>query len=490
MNFNKIIFSVLLSLPFVSIFSQNMEADGIMFGTNNNEGTARSVAVGGAMSAIGADISSLSYNPAGIGVYKSTIFVLTPSIEINKSNAVFGQSSSQQLNSKVNLANVGAVFSLNSKKYGVVENFNFGFAMNTLNSFNQKNRLVQKTNNSITNQWVYEATSVNGDQDNGVSYDEFSFETIGAYNTWLVNFDQADSTYTSPIVNSILQNSITEKKGSKKDFAFSFGTNLLNKFYIGASLSIPYINYSTTTSFSEEDVNNTNGGFQKFNMLQTYDNSGLGVNLKVGAIYKPIHFLRVSAAIQTPTRYSMEETYTTDFVTDFDSISYDFASDLGNFSYTLITPWRANAGLALVSKKYGFISFDYELVDYASTSFDLDDEYIDLESSLKDNIKDKYQIAHNFKVGIESKIKKFRLRGGYALQTSPLKTAYREGNYDFSRHQFSGGIGFLWNRISLDATYRYTMSKEYEMSFDGINGITKDTDTQLLLVTVGFKLNK
>lgn len=490
MNAIKIIFSALLYLSVSTIFSQNLESDAMMFGTNNNEGSARHVAVGGAMSAIGGDVSNLSYNPAGIAVYRSSVIVLTPSVEINKSNAVFENSSSQQLNSKVNFSNVGAVFSIKNKKFGVVENFNFGFAMNTLNSFNQKNRLVQKTNNSITKQWLNEANIINGNEDRGFSYDEFSFEAVGAYNTWLVNFDAADSTYTSPIENSILQNSLTEREGSKRDFALSFGTNLMNKIYLGASLSIPYISCSSTTAFSEKDYNNTNGGFQKFNMLQSYNNSGLGINFKIGAIYKPIHFLRLSAAIQTPTRFSLEETYTTDFISEFDSVTYEFNSDLGNFSYTLITPWRANAGLALVSKKYGFISFDYELVDYTSTKFDLQDQYIDLESSLNDNIKAKYQIAHNFKIGVESKIKNFRIRGGYAMQTSPFKKPFSVNSYDFSRHQFSGGLGYLWKRISLDASYRYTMSKEFKLAFDGQNGITKDTDTQLLMVTVGFKLSK
>lgn len=490
MNTIKIIISALLCLFVSAIFSQNMEIEGLMFGTNNNEGSARYISVGGAMSAIGGDITSLSYNPAGIAIYKSSVIVLTPSVEINKSNAVFGESSRQKVNSNFNFSNVGALFSVKNKKFGIVENFNFGFAMNTLNSFNQKDRINHKTTNSISEQWLNEAISVNGTEDKEFSYDDFSFETVGAYYAWLVNFDSLASAYTTPITGSVQQNSITIKEGSKRDFALSFGTNLKNKIYIGTSLSIPYISYTSSTSFSEKDYANLNGGFQSFNMTQIYENTGLGINLKVGVIYKPINFLRLSVAIQTPTQFSLEEKYTTDFTSEFDTVSHENTSDLGSFSYKLITPWRANAGLAFVSKKFGFLSFDYELVDYASTRFDLVDEYIDLGSSLNDNVKNKYQIAHNIKVGIESKIKQFRLRAGYTMQTSPLKASYREATYDFSRHQFSGGIGYLWKRISVDASYRYTMRKQYELSFDGVNGITKDVDTQLLSVTVGFKLSK
>ena len=46
-------------------------------------GTARFVGMGGAMSALGADISTMSTNPAGIGLYRSSDIAMTWATELH-----------------------------------------------------------------------------------------------------------------------------------------------------------------------------------------------------------------------------------------------------------------------------------------------------------------------------------------------------------------------------------------------------------------------
>lgn len=481
---------VLLCLISSNIIAQNMEVDAINFGTDDNIGTARYIAVGGAMSAVGGDITNIKYNPAGIGIYKSSVLVFTPSYEINKTDAVFNMSSIQRMNSKFYVSNIGAVFSMPNEKFGLIRTFNFALAYNSSNSFNSKNVFQLNTTNSITNNWVNEAKEVHENEELEFSYDIFSFETVGAYNTWLVNFDTATNTYSSPISNSILQKRVFESKGNKGDFAIALGMNLLDKLYLGGSLSLPSINYTSTTKFTEEDKNNINSNFEKFELAQNIKTSGYGVNAKIGAIFKPISTIRLSASIETKTRYTLEEEYTSDFITTFDTAVFESKSPQGKFEYDLSTPWKANAGIAFIHKKVGFISFDYEIVDYSSTRFHLEEDYSDLQNSLNNSIKNKYQVAHNLKLGAEFKYKQLRLRGGYAMRTSPLKSSFRENDFDFSKQQFSGGIGFLWKKVSLDASYRYTLNKEYEMSFDGINGIYKTNDNQLMSLSFAYKISK
>ncbi len=488
-TFILFIIAVLLIRAY-TVSAQDIESDAIMFSTNSNEGTARHVSVGGATSAVGGDITSVSYNPAGIAVYKSSVVVLSPSFEMNKSDAVYNSSSRQEMNTKFNITNFGVVLAFKNSKFSALRSFNMGLAMNTLNSFNQKNEFKQNTTNSITKSWLNEAKTINDTIDASFDYSDFSFETVGAYNTWLVNYDTSLHQYTSPITKGIYQKSNTLRKGNKRDFALSFGANVIDKIFIGAKISIPYINYTSKTTFTEEDKANLNGDFQDFKLTQEYENDGTGINFQIGAIFKPISILRLSAAIQSPTRFDLEQKYTSDFITNFDTISYKNKSPQGEFTYGLNTPWRMNAGIALVHKKLGFVSFDYELVDYTTTNFIFDDEFSDYEDELNAHIKAKYQIAHNFKVGAETKIKNFKIRAGYNLQTSPLKSSYREGNNDFSRQQFSGGIGYLWKKVSLDLAYRYSMQKEFELSFDGVNGIYKDTDSQLIVLSIGFKIGK
>src|SRR5215216_1608102 len=46
-------------------------------------GTARNIAIGGAMGSLGGDITASSVNPAGIGLYKTREIVLSPSVILN-----------------------------------------------------------------------------------------------------------------------------------------------------------------------------------------------------------------------------------------------------------------------------------------------------------------------------------------------------------------------------------------------------------------------
>lgn len=489
-NLIKQISILFLSTSIFTTFAQNLEADAIKFGTNNNDGTARSVAVGGAISAVGADITNIGYNPAGVGVYNSSVIVLTPSVEWTKSDAKFSTSSLQNQTSKFNISNAGAIIYIKNKNFSALRNFNIGLSFQTQNSFNQINEFNRNTNQSITNNWVSEAVSINGSTDGAVDYDKFSFETVGAYYSYLVNFDSSQMTYTSPINSTVNQRSLSTVKGASRELNFALGTNLWDKLYIGGAISVPLISYYNTTLFYEEDKLNVNGDFEDFKLSNEYKNTGSGFNAKIGFIYKPVSVLRLSAGIQSSSRLNMTEEYNSDFITNFETVSYDNQSSLGKFEYVLITPWLANAGLALVHQKLGFVSFDYEMVDYGATKFKFQEDYKPLADALNANMAKKYIIAHNFKMGLESKIKNFRVRAGYNMQTSPLKESYREGKNDFSRQQFSGGVGYVWKRISLDATYRYSMSKEFEVSYDGVNGISKNTDTQLFLVSLGVKLSK
>ena len=481
---------IMLSFFCLQLNAQNLEADALKFGTNNNEGSSRSVAIGGAMSAIGGDVSNINYNPAGIGFFKSSVLSFTPSILWNKADAKFINSSFQNQKSKFNISNIGSVFSFSTKKHSIINNINIGLALSNQNNYNQKIEFRQFTANSITNNWVNEARQINGNIDGEVDYNNFSFETVGAYYSYLVNYDTSLNTYTTPINSAIKQSRILTSKGNKRDFAIAMGFNILDKFYLGGAVSLAFINYYSTTTIKEEDKYNNINSFEEFKMLSEYKNTGSGLNGKIGFIYKPIHAVRLSAAIQSQTRLRLTEEYTTDFASEFDTISYQSESSLGKFTYSLATPWRANAGLALVHKKYGFISFDYELVDYASMKFIFADDFTEIEDNMNNSIKAKYQIAHNFKLGAEAKIKKFRLRAGYNIQTSPLKSDFREANFDFSRHQFSGGIGYLFGRIALDLAYRHTLTKEYALSYDGINGISSNINKQLLTASIALKLGK
>lgn len=86
--------SILIMFIFLStfVYGQN-EVDAFRFSQFYWEGTARSMAMGNAFSAIGADVSSANMNPAGVAMLKHSEFVLSPSVMLSSTESNFAGSS-------------------------------------------------------------------------------------------------------------------------------------------------------------------------------------------------------------------------------------------------------------------------------------------------------------------------------------------------------------------------------------------------------------
>jgi hypothetical protein len=83
----KIAILFCLIIPFTS-FAQIPE-DAIRYSWFTQNGTARSLAIGGAMGALGGDITATFVNPAGIGFYRTSEAVLSPNFSMNKATTSY-----------------------------------------------------------------------------------------------------------------------------------------------------------------------------------------------------------------------------------------------------------------------------------------------------------------------------------------------------------------------------------------------------------------
>ena len=135
------------------IRAQNLD-DALRYSQVFYSGTARFNSMGGAFTALGADLSSLSQNPAGIGVFRSSELSLTPQLNYIRSNTDFDGKSSDYLY-KFSLNQGGFVSNIISGKgtTGLIS-LNFGYSFNMTNNLNQ-NVLVSGINNSssIADSW-------------------------------------------------------------------------------------------------------------------------------------------------------------------------------------------------------------------------------------------------------------------------------------------------------------------------------------------------
>lgn len=75
---------ILSALLFLSGLLRAQGYDDILrFSRFTTTGTARSAAMGGAFGALGGDLSTLSTNPAGIGVFRKSEAAFTPLLNFN-----------------------------------------------------------------------------------------------------------------------------------------------------------------------------------------------------------------------------------------------------------------------------------------------------------------------------------------------------------------------------------------------------------------------
>src|SRR5690606_15156671 len=113
--------------------------------------------------------------------------------------------------------------------------------------------------------------------------------------------------------------------------------------------------------------------------------------------------------------------------------------------------------------KHGFISADYELVDYASARFGFDRGF-DVEESLTNkDMRSNFRTASNFRIGAEGRLENFFIRAGFGFYGSPFaekSTQANPINYGGNRINISGGIGYRTNRFFADLALMHTMLDE------------------------------
>ena len=123
-------------------------ADALRFAQFNYEGSARSLAMGNAFTALGGDIGALAINPASSAVYRYGEALLS----LGYNNASMSTTCSDDLlNSpysgrmgRFNMPSAGAIASMETGNTRGLFNFSFGFAANRIASFNTLGRQMYK----------------------------------------------------------------------------------------------------------------------------------------------------------------------------------------------------------------------------------------------------------------------------------------------------------------------------------------------------------
>lgn len=478
--YRKFIICLALACTTAAVYAQNAY-DALRYSQQYTEGTARSMAMGNAVTALGGDIGGITINPASSAVYRYSEVVVTPSVTTGSSNASYLGYSQQASKTRAGISNIGYVNSFNTGREdaGLVS-WSFGFAITKQNNFTNARGVYGRTNSSswlsslaYNTDGIYAPDMDLNDKRNPYFMSNASWNSILAWNNSLL--DTLPGTNNQYIAATENLNGYDISVGGDLDQKFksisigniteatiNFGGNFSNKLYAGINIGIQSLSYKYEERYSEAAVNSSsfNSGFSNFSAAYRYRAAGTGINIKAGLIYVPVEWLRFGASISTPTWTYINEEWENSMNSSFnDGYAQSLVSPLGTYSYKLNTPFRWNAGAAVRLGMLGVISADFEQTNYSQCKL-VDTGYDLAFSAENEQIKSELAVQNIVRIGAEFNLSPaFALRGGYQYYSSP----YSDKSADDSIHTGSLGIGYATKcGFFADLTYQQLLKKPTE----------------------------
>jgi hypothetical protein len=447
-------------------------------------GTARFAAQGGAIGALGADMTSMVTNPAGLAFYRSSHFNISPSFYwVNTSSDFFG-SRADDSEFRFNLANAGMVNAMTTRQNGGITGAAFGFAYNTLANFN-KPVYIQgiSPSSSLLDDFTWHA---NADPDNlSPFYEQLAFDT------YLMPYDETAEVYWHDMqldgYGQQLSRSSYES-GYIGEYSLAGAVNFSNLLYFGGTFGIHAVRYYEDIFHDELDYDDHVLDFNSFRFREFNSTRGWGLTGRFGMILRPLQLLRVGASFHLPTYYWLSDEKYTDMASTWDSgsgISDAFeGSPNGIYDYKLQTPWRVNANASVILFKLATVSVGYEYVDYRNAKLDAYDyQFFEENTQISEDLKS----VNNFMAGAELRFSSLYLRGGARYYGSP----YKDTRNSAEAWVFSGGLGIMTKRGYFDISYSHSNRTDVYGIYSyqpGLNEVSvNEINGNKIICTLGFK---
>ena len=528
--------------------AQITEFDAMTAAKTDLNGTARYMGMAGAFGALGGDVSAIKDNPAGLGIYRSSEVTATFGFRTQNTASNWNGSTDSDGRFKFTFDNVAAVTAFptwagRNGGSGLLQS-NWSLSYNRLKSFNRRMRVgANGLGSSMTDYLAgftngltpYDLTFVNNETE---YYDPFESADIPwlstmAYETFLINnisgtdpatgatvdTDQwASALFEGETVNS---NYYLEESGGISEFAVSWGGNISNVVYLGATLNFQNVNYRMTSRYIEDFGMGTELG-EGFTLDNNIRTSGLGINGNFGIIVRPVDFLRIGLAYKTPMRYNLTTTnYGEMYSTMLTDGSVRIAEGEGSlqdynsapasenqYDYEIHVPGKLTVSAAWIIGKKAIVSADFGYTNYRNLKmYDMENAYY--YDEYNDAIRETFSNAYEVNVGAEYRITDHvSARLGYALETATMKqsaikipqlnTARTDLEYFRNRgtNYITAGLGYRGNVWYIDAAFVYSDLHEDFMPYANKDpfGLTFDVDPATLhtrhynvIATIGFR---
>ena len=315
--------------------------DAYKYSQTELHGTARYLSMGGAFGAVGGDISVLTANPAGLGIYRSSEVATTMYVSSIKSGSNWNGSKIDASKTKFNFSNIAYVgYFPMGKDQGLVS-WNVGFSYNRVKDFTRNYRLNGTQNTSLADFAAFRATNTmyggaigipegNMPAFNAAGKDVHEvYDKLGsagwlpglAYQGGLIGADEIGGDVYHSAYAGMKDNGgwdalsypnetdleVTER-GAIDQYNFSIATTISNQFFIGATVGIEDLSYNMSSRHTEY-FDYSDGTSDYLYWDNDLDIDGKGYSVNVGAIFSPINSLRLGIAYNSPTWYKMTDYY-------------------------------------------------------------------------------------------------------------------------------------------------------------------------------------
>lgn len=498
------------------VFAQVPE-DALRYSFYPQNGTARNLAIGGAMGSLGGDLNATFVNPAGLGFYKTSEFVLSPGFNLNNNKSSFRQTDSKTNKNSFAFGPSGWVFGFSNQKNSANSSA-FSLAITQTANFNNQIKYKGLNNySSFSEQFAEEFAK------SGYSIDEvlninspLPYGSAPALYTYLIDTVKVNGIYQvkgAPEYildagQALQQEMMKTTTGGISEIALGIAHNNNDKWYFGGTIGLPIVNYTSNTVFKESDTSaNISNHFKQFEYSDDFTTKGFGLNARIGVIYRPQDYFRLGLAIHTPSFMYLKDTRTTTITTalenpvnNFNTSSTSFTNNQpGESKYQQTTPFKAILSASYVfreisdvKKQRAFITLDAEYVHHKGSKFSSDNENVTEQEkiyykALTNVVKTNYKGNFNFRLGGELKFNTIMGRLGFAYYGNP----YKDATYKASRMLLSGGLGYRNKGVFVDLTYVYTISKDVDFPYrleDRANTYaTLKQQRGNIMATVGFK---
>lgn len=460
-----------------------------MTNTSDVIGTARYVGMGGAMGALGADISVISNNPAGVALMSKNNISFTLGSQIQDAAPAYGDG-----RAVFTFDQIGFVAAFNddednrlnfSFNYQKKANYNHSiFAQQPLDGLSQADMFA----------WIANGTAqVN-------SSNQYTFGSPFYDNLYGAGFfkeftpSPGAETYFRNLERGQQANFYRHTWGGLQGFDINLSGSYQNRAFFGITMGIDNVRYRQDVSYEEI-------GFQSYVLYQDQDVNGTGLNFKFGTIIRPIEDspFRFGVTVETPTWMTLRHTAHAGLSVIQANGQYtdpSYINDDNYLEYNVFTPWKFRASLGSTVDDFlaWDVEYEYSMNDYTKMGYPREsyDDYYGNGGTSVDMDKDKAmgelthrmtRGVHNLRAGLELRpFSEVAFRVGYNYYSSPFEKNARldqtvnSGAMDFTttteyinlgeKHLLTMGLGYQGKHFFADLAFKYTYQRGEFYAFD------------------------